>query len=85
MIRYGRFMDTTDRRGDGNKFYSSYGSNRYHDHHCYHPYRRNDRGYFPKNFKKTKPPKFDGEMKNSQDAEAWLLGMRKFSRLHDYS
>jgi len=24
-------------------------------------------------------------MKKLQDAEAWLLGMRKFFRLHDYS
>lgn len=24
-------------------------------------------------------------MKKSEDAEAWLLGMRKFFRLHDYS
>lgn len=36
-------------------------------------------------FKKTKPPTFDGEMKKSRDAEAWLLGMNKFFRLHDYS
>jgi len=28
---------------------------------------------------------FFGEMKKSQDAEAWLLGMRKFFWLHDYS
>ena len=36
-------------------------------------------------FKKEKPPMFDVEMKKLQDAEARLLGMRKFFRLHDYS
>lgn len=36
-------------------------------------------------FKKMKPPNFDGEKKKPHDAEAWLLGMRKFFRLHDYS
>ena len=29
-------------------------------------------------FKKAKPPTFDGEVKNGQEAEAWLLGMRKY-------
>lgn len=37
------------------------------------------------NFKKEKPPTFDGEMNKSQDAKAWFLGMRKLFRLHDYS
>jgi len=36
-------------------------------------------------FKKEKPPKFDKEMKKPEDAEEWLLGMKKFFRLHDYS
>lgn len=36
-------------------------------------------------FKKAKPPKFDGEMKKSEDAKAWLLGMKNFFRIHDYS
>ena len=35
--------------------------------------------------KKAKPPTFNGEMKKLWDADAWLLGMRKFFRLHDYS
>ena len=34
---------------------------------------------------KEKPPTFYGEIKKSQDAEAWLLGMNKFFRLHDCS
>jgi len=44
-----------------------------------------DRGYLPDEFKKEKPPTFDGDMKKSYDAEVWFLGMRNFSRLHDYS
>jgi len=32
-------------------------------------------------FKKENPPPFDGEMKKSQDLEAWLLGMNKFFKL----
>jgi len=36
-------------------------------------------------FKKAKPPTFDGEMKKPRDGEAWFLSMRKFFRLHEYS
>ena len=36
-------------------------------------------------FKKEKPPTFNGEMKKSQDLEAWFLGMKNFFGLHDYS
>jgi len=85
MIIDGRFLDTPDKRGDRHSYYSIPGSDKYHDHHRYHPYRRSDKGYFPDEFKKAKPPTFDGEMKKSQDVEAWLLGMNKFFRLHDYS
>ena len=80
-----RLLDTPDRRGDEYKYYSSSSLDKHHDHHHYHLYRRSDRGYFPNEFKKEKPPTIDGDMKKSQDAEAWLLGMRKFFRLHDYS
>jgi hypothetical protein len=36
-------------------------------------------------FKKIKPPTFDGEHKKYEDAKAWLLGMRKYFQLHNYS
>lgn len=65
-------------------YYSSSGSDMHHDRHRYHPYRISDRGYSLDKFKKEKTPTFDGEMKKSQDAEAWLFGMRKFFRLHEY-
>jgi hypothetical protein len=34
---------------------------------------------------KIKPPTFDGEHKKEEDAETWLLGMRKCFQLHNYS
>lgn len=36
-------------------------------------------------FKKVKAPTFDGDMKKKKDAKSWLLGMKKFFRIHDYS
>jgi hypothetical protein len=36
-------------------------------------------------FKKIKPPTFDGEHKKDEYVEAWLLGMRKYFQLHNYS
>jgi len=66
-------------------YYSSSDSNRHYNCHRYHPYNRSDRGHLPDEFKKENPLTFDGEMKKSQDANAWFLGMRKFFKLHDYS
>jgi hypothetical protein len=34
---------------------------------------------------KIKPPMFDGEHKKEEDAETWLLGMRKYFQLQNYS
>ena len=36
-------------------------------------------------FKKAMPPTFNGEINNGQEAEAWLLGMRKYFQVQDYS
>jgi hypothetical protein len=33
---------------------------------------------------KIKSPTFDGEHKKDEDAETWLLGMRKYFQLHNY-
>lgn len=38
----------------------------------------------PDDFNKSKTPSFDGELKNIEDEEAWLFGMNKFFKLHDY-
>jgi hypothetical protein len=34
---------------------------------------------------KIKPPTFDGEHKKDEDEETWLMGMRKYFQLHNYS
>jgi hypothetical protein len=34
---------------------------------------------------KIKPPMLDGEHKKEEDAETWLLGMRKYFQLQNYS
>ena len=39
----------------------------------------------PEDFKKAKPPSFDGEIKKGEEAKAWLLGLKKYFRVHDYS
>ena len=36
-------------------------------------------------FKTARPPTFNGEIKNGQEVEAWLLGMRKYFQVQDYS
>jgi hypothetical protein len=35
--------------------------------------------------KKIMPPTFDGEHNKDEDAKTWLLGMRKYFQLHNYS
>ena len=66
-------------------YYYSSGYDKNHDHHCYHPYRRSDRGQLLDEFKKAKPPTFDGDVKKSEDAKAWILGMNKLFELHEYT
>jgi hypothetical protein len=34
---------------------------------------------------KIKPPMLEGEHKKDEDAKTWLLGMRKYFQLHNYS
>jgi len=41
--------------------------------------------YFLEEFKKVKRPTFYGEMKKSEDAKVWFLGMKKLFILHSYS
>ena len=47
--------------------------------------RRHHRDHSRDEFKKDKPPTFDGEIKIGQEAEAWLLGIKKYFQVHDYS
>jgi hypothetical protein len=43
------------------------------------------RAMYPEDFKKAKPPTFDGEIKKGEEVEVWLLGLKKYFRVHDYS
>ena len=70
---------------DRYRYESSSDSDRHYYQHRYHPYIKNDRGYLPDQFKKEKPPNFDGDVKKPEDAEAWILGMNKFFELHEYT
>ena len=36
-------------------------------------------------FKKIKPPTFNGEMEKGEEAESWLSGMRKYFQIYNYS
>lgn len=76
-------MDTPDRGTDMYGYHFSPSSRRHHhNHNHHHPYRRSE--YFPNEFNKVNLLTFDGEME-SKDVVAWLLGMKKFFRLHNYS
>jgi hypothetical protein len=35
--------------------------------------------------RKLKPPYFDGQREREDDVEAWLLGIRNYFQLHNYS
>ena len=47
--------------------------------------RRHHRDRSQDEFKKVKPLTFDGEIKTRQEAEAWLLGIKKYFQVQDYS
>ena len=36
-------------------------------------------------FKKARPPTFNGEVNTGQEDEAWILGMRKYFQVQDYT
>lgn len=59
----GRILNTTDRRANTHEFYSNSSSETHYHHYCQLPYRRSERGYFPNEFRKAKPPNFDEEVK----------------------
>jgi hypothetical protein len=48
-------------------------------------HRRYGRDELKGEMNKIKPPTFDGEHKKEEDAETWLLGMRKYFQLQNYS
>jgi hypothetical protein len=38
-----------------------------------------------KEFKKAKSPTFDGEINKGEEVEAWLLDLKKYFGVHNYS
>jgi hypothetical protein len=46
---------------------------------------KHSRSHNLEEFRKVKPPSFDDEMKKGEEAEAWLLGLNKYFRVHDFS
>jgi hypothetical protein len=46
--------------------------------------RKHPNGHDPEEFEKSKPPFFDGEIKKGEEVEVWLLGLKKYFRVHDY-
>ena len=36
-------------------------------------------------FKKIKPPTFNGEIKKGEEAESWLSGIKKYFQIYNYS
>lgn len=59
----------------------------YHHHHHHHHHRHSKRGeyHIHKELNKARTPKFNGEIKKSEDVEAWFLGIEKLFRIDDYS
>jgi hypothetical protein len=47
--------------------------------------RKHSKSHDPEEFKKSKPPTFDGEIKKGEEAEVWMLFLKKYFRVHDYS
>jgi hypothetical protein len=47
--------------------------------------RKHSKSHDPKEFKKSKPPTFDGYIKKGEEYEVWLLSLKKYFRFHDYS
>ena len=83
--RGGRWMDILDTRGSGYGLYTSLCLDRHHGHHQYHPYKRSERRYMSNEFKKEKPPNFDGDSKKPEYAKSWILEIKKLFEFHEYS
>jgi hypothetical protein len=47
--------------------------------------RKNFKSHDYEELKKAKPPSFNGKIERGEEAEDWLLGLKKYFRVHDYS
>jgi len=50
-----------------------------------HKKRNHSRDDLQEEFKKENPPTFDGEVKFDKEDKSWLIGLKKYFQLHDYS
>jgi hypothetical protein len=50
-----------------------------------HQRRRHEVDSLQGELRKLKPPSFDGEREREDDVEAWLLELRRYFQLHNYS
>jgi hypothetical protein len=53
--------------------------------HVRHQRRKQEVDSFQGEMRKLKPPSFEGEREREDDVEAWLLGLRRYFQLHNYS
>jgi hypothetical protein len=47
--------------------------------------RKHSKSHDPEEFKKSKPPTFDGDIKKGEEEEVWLPDLKKYFKVHDYS
>jgi hypothetical protein len=47
--------------------------------------RKHSKSHDLEEFKKYKPSTFDGEIKKGEEVEVWLLGLKKYFKVYDYS
>jgi len=77
-MRGGNLLNTPKRR-ENNYEQSSSDATKIH-----HMQRISEKGFTLEEYKKKKSPTFDGENNKAKEAEAWLLGMKKYFKVHDY-
>jgi hypothetical protein len=75
-VSYGK--ETGDPKGSSSNKTSSYSRRKQKK-------RKHSKSHNLEEFKKAKPPCFNGEIKIGEEAEAWLLGLKKYFRVHDFS
>jgi hypothetical protein len=47
--------------------------------------RKHSKSHNLEEFRKVKPPSFDGGINKGEEVEAWLFGLKKYFKVHDFS
>jgi hypothetical protein len=99
-LKKGRDSSTTESHKTHERIRRSRSSSRHHSHSQRHSDRKTRSSSSPSltrkhqksgkeelkgEMNKIKPPTFDGEHKKEEDTETWLLGMKKYFQLQNYS